>query len=153
MRHTLVLPVPPGAILLRSTNTAAVVAAVAATTAVDATEIGPPGEERWYQGIAPPPTPAPGSAAGTLCVAGSTGGHTSLICAVTLQVKRHHRMETNMNSDDLVIAKLNKTPLAISLGDMRLLRETVMMKWKDINRSYEGPFLGDTLLHLVCREG
>lgn len=62
-------------------------------------------------------------------------------------------MEAKATMDDPVLAKLNKTPLGVSLGDMRLLRETVIMKWKDINRSYQGPLLGDTLLHRVCREG
>lgn len=62
-------------------------------------------------------------------------------------------MEANVETDDPVMAKLNITPLGISMGDMRLLRETVIMKWKDINRSYQGPLLGDTLLHRVCREG
>lgn len=69
------------------------------------------------------------------------------------QVKRYHHMERNMDTDDPRITKLNKTAQAISLGDMRLLRDRVIMKWKDINRSYQGPLLGDTLLHLVCREG
>lgn len=62
-------------------------------------------------------------------------------------------MEAKVDTDDPVMVKLNKTPLQVSLGDMRLLRETVIMKWKDINRSYQGPLLGDTLLHRVCREG
>lgn len=62
-------------------------------------------------------------------------------------------MEAKVSQDDPILAKLNKVPLQISLGDMRLLRETVIMKWKDINRSYQGPLLGDTILHCVCREG
>lgn len=62
-------------------------------------------------------------------------------------------METKVESIDPVMEKLNTTPLGVSMGDIRLLRETVIMKWKDINRSYQGPLLGDTLLHRVCREG
>lgn len=62
-------------------------------------------------------------------------------------------MEAKVDTVDQVMEKLNQTPLKISLGDMRLLRETVIMKWKDINRSYQGPLLGDTMLHRVCREG
>ncbi|CAM9167516.1 unnamed protein product [Scytosiphon promiscuus] len=73
--------------------------------------------------------------------------------ASMLQIKRYHQMEAKVSQDDPILAKLNKVPLQISLGDMRLLRETVIMKWKDINRSYQGPLLGDTILHRVCREG
>lgn len=62
-------------------------------------------------------------------------------------------MEAKVDTGDQVMEKLNQTPLKISLGDMRLLRETVIMKWRDINRSYQGPLLGDTMLHRVCREG
>ena len=62
-------------------------------------------------------------------------------------------MEAKVDTADQVMEKLNRTALRISMGDMRLLRETVIMKWKDINRSYQGPLLGDTLLHRVCREG
>ncbi|CAM9881832.1 unnamed protein product, partial [Phaeothamnion confervicola] len=37
---------------------------------------------------------------------------------------------------------------------MRRLREAVTLKWRDINRAYPGaPYYGDTLLHVVCREG
>lgn len=69
------------------------------------------------------------------------------------QIKKYHQMEAKVTQDDPILAKLNKVPIQISLGDMRLLRETVIMKWKDINRSYQGPLLGDTVLHRVCREG
>lgn len=69
------------------------------------------------------------------------------------QLKKYHQAEDNSTTDDPVMAKMNARPLQISLGDMRLLRETVIMKWRDINRSYQGPLLGDTLLHCVCREG
>lgn len=69
------------------------------------------------------------------------------------QIKKYHQMEAKITQDDPILAKLNKVPIQISLGDMRLLRETVIMKWKDINRSYQGPLLGDTVLHRVCREG
>lgn len=70
-----------------------------------------------------------------------------------MQIKRYHQMQANVETDDLVIGKLNKAPLEISLGNMRVLRDTVIMRWKDINRSYQGPLLGDTVLHRVCREG
>lgn len=69
------------------------------------------------------------------------------------QVKEYHQMEGNIDMDDPRVTKLNRTAQAISLGNMRLLRDRVILKWKDINRSYEGPLLGDTLLHMVCREG
>ncbi|CAM9698882.1 unnamed protein product [Discosporangium mesarthrocarpum] len=70
------------------------------------------------------------------------------------QVKRYYKTEGKAEDmDDQITAKLNKIPIGISLGDMKLLRQTVIMKWKDINRSYQGPLLGDTLLHRVCREG
>lgn len=69
------------------------------------------------------------------------------------QIKKYHQMEAKITVEDPILAKLNKVPTQISLGDMRLLRETVIMKWKDINRSYQGPLLGDTVLHRVCREG
>lgn len=62
-------------------------------------------------------------------------------------------METKVESDDPVMSKLNRAPLEISLGNMRVLRDTVILKWKDINRSYQGPLLGDTVLHRICREG
>ncbi|CBJ33235.1 ankyrin repeat protein [Ectocarpus siliculosus] len=73
--------------------------------------------------------------------------------ASMLQIKKYHQMEAKVSQDDPILAKMNKIPLQISLGDMRLLRETVIMKWKDINRSYQGPLLGETVLHRVCREG
>eukprot|EP00752_Nemacystus_decipiens_P013475 g11934.t1 len=73
--------------------------------------------------------------------------------ASMLQIKKYHQMEAKITQEDPILAKLNKVPIKISLGDMRLLRETVIMKWKDINRSYQGPLLGDTVLHRVCREG
>eukprot|EP00903_Cladosiphon_okamuranus_P017459 g16081.t1 len=73
--------------------------------------------------------------------------------ASMLQIKKYHQMEAKITQDDPILEKLNKVPIQISLGDMRLLRETVIMKWKDINRSYQGPLLGDTVLHRVCREG
>lgn len=75
------------------------------------------------------------------------------VFASMLQIKKYHQMEAKVTQDDPILAKLNKVPIQISLGDMRLLRETVIMKWKDINRSYQGPLLGDTVLHRVCREG
>lgn len=62
-------------------------------------------------------------------------------------------MQDKVEIDDPIVAKLNKKPLEISLGNMRTLRDTVIMRWKDINRSYQGPLLGDTILHTICREG
>ena len=60
----------------------AVVTTAAATAAVDATEIGPPGGDRWCRGGClphPPPAPAPGSANGASRVAGGTRGHIYVI--------------------------------------------------------------------------
>ena len=72
--------VPP---VVAVTAGTAVVAAVAATAAVDATEIGPPGGDRWCRGVVfrtpAAPAPAPGSAAGASRVAHGTGGHTSVM--------------------------------------------------------------------------
>ena len=59
-----------------------VITAPAATTTIDATEIDPPGGERWRRGVSfrsPPPAPAPGSAAGASHVAGGAGDHTSVM--------------------------------------------------------------------------
>lgn len=62
-------------------------------------------------------------------------------------------MEGKGEIEDPIMKKLNKAPLEISLGNMRVLRDTVILRWKDINRSYQGPLQGDTVLHRVCREG
>lgn len=63
-------------------------------------------------------------------------------------------MEAKGETDeDPIMARLNKPPRDIALGNMRVLRDTVILRWKDINRSYQGSLLGDTVLHTICREG
>lgn len=62
-------------------------------------------------------------------------------------------MEVEVTGDDPIMAKLNKAPQEIALGDMRAMRNLVILRWKDINRTYGGSLLGDTVLHTICREG
>jgi hypothetical protein len=49
---------------------------------------------------------------------------------------------------DAVIERANATAMLVAQGDMRKLRELVIQKWKDINRSYQ--VLQHTSLHIYC---
>ena len=67
----------------------AVVAAAVATAALDATEIGPPGRDRWCRGVAfhAPTAPAPSSTVGASRVADGIEGHTSVMPRLDLLSK------------------------------------------------------------------
>lgn len=50
-------------------------------------------------------------------------------------------------------SKMVKAARAIQGGDMRVLREQIVINFKNINRKFLETHGGDTLLHMVCREG
>ncbi len=50
-------------------------------------------------------------------------------------------------------SKFAKLAEAILMGNMRELRNQVIINYKTINRHYKEPYLQNTLLHFVCQEG
>mmetsp|Transcript_25642 Transcript_25642/g.51210 ORF Transcript_25642/g.51210 Transcript_25642/m.51210 type:complete len:471 (+) Transcript_25642:186-1598(+) len=50
-------------------------------------------------------------------------------------------------------ARANKVADAVANGNMRVMREQVIGHFTTINRPYTAHWEGDTLLHIVCREG
>ncbi|KAG5182553.1 ankyrin repeat-containing domain protein [Tribonema minus] len=71
------------------------------------------------------------------------------------EVMQHWHQDDRLNlvTADPLVERANRNPAAVAGGDMRKLRECVIQRWKDVNRPYQGVFGGDTLLHVVCREG
>ncbi|CAM9750068.1 unnamed protein product [Chrysoparadoxa australica] len=71
------------------------------------------------------------------------------------QVAKYWKMEDkdDPTKNDPILAKLQKGPKLVSLGDFRQFKVMIIQKWKEINKSYQGALMGDTLLHIVCREG
>jgi hypothetical protein len=56
-----------------------------------------------------------------------------------MQVKQyyHENEKAAPPITDAVIERANATAMLVAQGDMRKLRELVIQKWKDINRSYQ----------------
>ena len=50
-------------------------------------------------------------------------------------------------------ARANLTADSVACGNMRTMREQVISHFTTINRPYTGHWEGDTLLHIICREG
>lgn len=50
-------------------------------------------------------------------------------------------------------ARANLVADSVACGNMRTMREQVIGHFTTINRPYTGHWEGDTLLHIVCREG
>ena len=61
--------------------------------------------------------------------------------------------ETDWTKMDPRAARANKVADAVANGNMRVMREQVIGHFTTINRPYTAHWEGDTLLHIVCREG
>jgi ankyrin repeat protein len=62
------------------------------------------------------------------------------------ELGKHHKRQARES-------KMVKAARAIQAGDMHAVREAVVVNYKNINRQYIETHGGDTLLHMVCREG
>ncbi len=61
--------------------------------------------------------------------------------------------ETDWTKLDPRAARANKIADSVACGNMRTMREQVIGHFTTINRPFSGHWEGDTLLHIVCREG
>mmetsp|Transcript_24607 Transcript_24607/g.46233 ORF Transcript_24607/g.46233 Transcript_24607/m.46233 type:complete len:473 (+) Transcript_24607:180-1598(+) len=76
--------------------------------------------------------------------------YTQIICTNASGKKAR---ETDWTKMDPRAARANKTADAVANGNMRCMREQVIGHFTTINRPYTAHWEGDTLLHIVCREG
>jgi len=60
---------------------------------------------------------------------------------------------TDTTKMDPRAARANVVADSVACGNMRTVREQVIGHFATINRPYTGHWEGDTLLHIVCREG
>ena len=75
--------------------------------------------------------------------------------AALAAVQQHLKAQNKANpvQSDPIIERTNQRARLVALGDFRQLRDRVIQEWSGINRFYGGSMQGDTLLHIVCREG